>query len=371
MDFNIWHIVYSNLIEQQFKKMNIKKINKEEFGKLVTPEKIYKLNFKEELEKLYEKLYFDNINYTLMTNFFFLAIIISFILYLFLYPYIYIYANSYIRENFLYKFVVLFITWFAINMFSYYSIIFGFFLYNDSKFKKDQTEIEKVLPEFIDNLVSNLKGGISLEKAMIKSVRKEQRALLKEVTLINEKIMMGKSTLEALTEFRNRYNSPVLNRTIFLMEEGIKGGGNLAAPLERISENLKRVFELEEEIKSNSGGFSVIITMITLVVAPLLFALALTLLTFIGNLFKIMSESNVDTFFSAAEIPPEFSQYLIYFSYAMIVLITFFSSLITSHLKNEKIYTALKYLPVYIILAIMLFNVFSDVLLGFFGNILG
>ncbi len=351
--------------------LGLKKLTKEEFGKILLPEKIYTLHFKKELENVYSKIYFDNINYTIISNLFLLSTIIALIAYLFTYPYIYSFFYNYFVKGFGWKVAIIFISWFLYSLIFYLGTIFGYFFFIDSKVKKNEVEIEADLPEFIDNLVSNLKGGISLEKALIQSVRKGQDALKAEVTLINEKIMTGKSVTQALYEFRKRYDSPIINRTIFLIEEGVKGGGNLSAPLERISENLKTIYNLDDEIKGNTGGFSVVIRVITLVIAPLLFALAITLLTFIGNLFALISKGNQDGGFSfLSAIGPEYVDYLIVFSYAMLIMITFFSSLITSQLKNEKIYTALKYLPIYILIVIILFNTFTSVLLGFFGNIL-
>ncbi len=346
----------------------VRKIDKYELGKKLIPEKIYKLDFKRKLEELYQKLYFNNLNYTVVTNSFFLSILLTILAFIFLYPKIYFTIEPYMNDA-IGKFVVLFVFWFLLNLLMYYGTLLGYFFYKDSRFKKAETEIEKDLPEFIDNLVSNIKGGISLEKALLKSVRIEQKALLREVTLINEKIMMGLSVEDALKQFSERFDSPVISRTFFLILEGIKGGGNLAAPLERISENLKRVYALEEEIKSNSGGFAVVITSITLVVAPVLFALAITLLTFIGDLFGLLSEQD-NEFLSVSAIPDEFYSYLITFSYAMIALITLFSSLITSQLKNEKTYEAVKYVPIYIIISILIYKGMSAVLLGFFSGII-
>lgn len=214
-----------------------------------------------------------------------------------------------------------------------------------------------------------MKGGISIEKALIKSVRPEQKALLKEVALINEKVIMGYSVLSALEDFRNRFNSPILNRTIFLIEEGMNGGGYLAAPLGKISKNLKRIYALDEEIKANSSGFSIIIRAITLIVAPLLFALALTLLTFIGSLFSLLTGTDSTVFTGIGTVPAEFPIYLKIFSFSMLTVITFFSSLITSQLKNEKYYEALKYLPFYILVTLFLYSWFSDLLLGVFSGV--
>ncbi|NQZ85595.1 MAG: type II secretion system F family protein [Nanoarchaeales archaeon] len=352
--------------------VNINKINKNELGKILIPNKIQRMDYKKELEEVYEKLYYNKINYVMITNLFFLSILISFIAFIYFYPAL---LNNgtfgpLIQSSLILKFIIIYLSFVILNILVYNSVLLGYFLYHDGKFKKYENEIEKDLPEFIDNLVSNLKGGISLERAFLKSVRPEQKALLKEMTLINEKILMGKSVEQALIEFRNRFDSAVLNRTFFLMGEGIKGGGNLAAPLERISQNLKRITNLNEEIKANAGGFAIIIKGITIIVAPLLFALALTLLNFIGQLFSLLSESNSQLGF-VASVPEEFTIYLNTFSIAMIVMITFFSSLITSQLKNEKTYTAIKYLPIYIIISLFLFKSFSGILLGFFGGIIG
>jgi pilus assembly protein TadC len=347
---------------------NLNKFNKESFGKMIIPEKIFRFKFKEELENIIEKLYFDNLNYLIISNIFFLSLILSLIGYFFVYDYIYILFNDYFYNS-IWKSFIIFVSWFILNIFVYYFLLFFYYFKNDAKFKRDEEEIEKDLPEFIDNLVSNIKGGISLEKSLLKSVRPEQKALLKEVTLINQKILMGQDVYQALKEFRLRFESQVINRTFFLIEEGIKGGGNIAAPLERISENLKRIYNLDEEIKGSAGGFSMVIRAITIVVAPLLFALALTLLTFIGNLFQLILKSGSQVL-PVAAIPEEFSTYLVIFSYSMIVLITFFSSLITSELKGEKIHESIKYVPIYLILSVIIFNILSKILLGFFGNIL-
>jgi pilus assembly protein TadC len=352
-------------------KINLNKINKTELGKILIPQKIQRMEFKKELEEVYEKLYYNKINYLMITNLFFFSILISFVLYIYFFPSL---ANNgiigpWLQGGLILRFIIIYITFVILNILVYNSVMLGYFIIHDGKFKKYEHEIEQDLPEFIDNLVSNLKGGISLERAFLKSVRPEQKALLKEMTLINEKILMGKSVNQTLKEFRERFDSAVLNRTFFLMGEGIKGGGNLAAPLERISQNLKRITNLDEEIKGNAGGFAIIIKGITLLVAPLLFALALTLLNFIGQLFALLSESNTEM--SLGSVPPEFTVYLNTFSIAMIIMITFFSSLITSQLKNEKVYTAIKYLPVFIVISLFLFTTFSEILLGFFGGIIG
>ncbi|MFW6286014.1 MAG: type II secretion system F family protein [Nanoarchaeota archaeon] len=348
--------------------VNFKQFTKEGLGKKLIPDQIYNFQYKKELQQLYEKLYFDNLNNKAISNIFALSVCLSMFIFVLVYDYVYRMLNDYFYI-FAYKFIIIFLLWFSINLLAYYFLLFVYFFFHEAKFRRAEEEIEKDLPEFLDNLISNLKGGVSLEKALIKSVRPEQKALLAEVTLINQKIMMGDTVFKVLKEFRLRFNSAIINRTFFLIEEGIRNGGNLAKPLERIADNLKKIYDLENETRASAEGFAIVIKAITLILAPLLFALALTLLTFVGNLFQLLSETGSDML-PISSIPIEFSNYLVIFSYSMILLITFFSSMITSELKNEKIYNSIKYLPIYLILGIIIFNVTSKVLLGFFGSII-
>jgi len=353
--------------------VNYRIFDKYELGKVLIPVKLFPtgFKFKQEFETLYEKSYFNNLNYYLITNLFFASLLLNLVLYVTFYPNLISFLKLLFAESILLQFqsTFIFITWFLSSLYIYYAVLFSFFFLIQAKFREAEAEIERNLPEFIDNLVSNLKGGISLEKALIKSVRVEQKALVREVTLINEKVMMGASVISALVGFRDRFNSPIIKRTIFLIEEGLKGGGNLSKPLERISENLKRIYALNEEVKANSAGTAIVIKIISLVLAPLLFALAITLITFISRIFSLLDGSGGD-FVSVAQIPQTFIEYLSTFSLFMIVLITVFSSLIISGLNNEKNYESLRFLPFYIFLSTLIFKFISDFLIEFFSNIL-
>ena len=359
--------------------MTLKKIyfNKESIGKVLIPNKILRFKYKEELQKTYEKINFDNINPRTIFNIFAGTQFILILLLILNYERIYIHFNDILDTSIFLNYVIIFLIYTVSSFILHYISLMSYYAYLESNVKKKGLQIEKDLPEFIDNLISNLKGGISLEKALLKSVRVDQKELLSEITLINEKIMIGKTPLEAIKEFRDRFDSEILKRTLFLLEEGIRSGGNLAKPLERISENLKRIQTLNDEIKGNAAGFAIIIRAISIFVAPLLFALSITLLTFIGNLFTMLGDADTGgggmggmsgMLGGLDEIPTEFPIYLMTFSYSMIILITFFSSLITSQLRGEKIYVAIKYIPIYIGASVILYNIFTTFLLGAFGS---
>ncbi|MFT4244019.1 MAG: type II secretion system F family protein [Candidatus Woesearchaeota archaeon] len=343
-------------------------ISLQNLGKILLPKKIFSLDFAHKLINGYERVNGEKLRYEIIfyiyVSSFFLGLIISFLFFDDMY---YLFENN--LNSFLNQIVIYSLYFTIIQLTVYWGILIGYLIKFDSKIAKYEKNVEKDLPYFLDNLISNLKGGFILEKALMRSVRDEQKELFYEVTLINEKILSGISVEQALEEMKNRFNSAIISRTMFLIIEGLKGGGNLSAPLERISNNLKKLYLLDNEVKSSVGGFTIIIKAIGGFLAPALFALAITLLVFISDLLVLLEASGTDVV-SMSELPEEFVSYLVIFSYSMIILISIFSNLITSQLKNEAGYQALKTIPVTIVLSSVLYYYLSDILIGYFSNIL-
>lgn len=343
-------------------------LSSKNLGKILTPNQMFGFKYGERLKEVFEKTKHDRVHFELFFYFFIASFFIALVIYFALFDFFYFTFSSFMIGG-LPQVSVLTLLFVAVNVFSYWLLSISFLLYYDSKLVKYEEEIEKNLPDFLDNLVSNLKGGFVLEKALLESVRDDQVELLEEMTLINEKIMSGISVIDGLEDMQKRFKSPVISRTLFLIIEGLKGGGNLAVPLQRISDNLKRIYMLNDEVKSNVGGFSMIIRMIGNFVAPALFALAITLLVFIGDLLVLLSKSE-GQFLSVQALPPEFLTYLTTFSYAMLCLISVFSSLIIAQLNNEEVYRALKSIPIIIVISCLLYYFLSGLLISYFSAII-
>ncbi len=337
-------------------------------GKILMPEKILGFEYTKKLNNSFERVSHNRLHTQIIVYLFSISFFISMILYFLFFDIMYYIFIGFMTSG-MNQFATLSILFFIINLFVYWIILLFFFVHYDGKLAAYEEAIEKNLPDFLDNLVSNLKGGFVLEKALLKSVRDDQKELLEEMTLINEKIMAGASVISALEDMQSRFNSPVIGRTMFLIIEGLKGGGNMASPLQRISDNLKRIYMLNDEVKSNVGGFSVIIKMIGGFVSPALFALAITLLVFIGDLLVVLSKSQVSSL-SVSELPIEYISYLTTFSYSMIVLVSVFSNLIIAQLNGDEFYRALKSMPVTIIISCALYYFMSQALIGYFSGII-
>ncbi len=349
-------------------------LNKLEFGREIFPDKLLGINIKEDFERIYRILYFDNYDYRKIANLFFLSNILGFVAYLIFFPTIYNILSSDFSVNFNNKatlFMVNFIFIFIFSFLFYVSFILFLLFKYEFKYKKKEKNIENSLPDFLENLVSNLKGGIPIEKALIKSVRKDSKDLLEEIIIINERIMLGENVISALRHFRERFESPIISRTFFLIEEGLIGGGNIAKSIETIYKNLINVNNLTQELTANSKGFATIIVLIAVFLSPILFSIAIVLLTFLSNLFVLLSKNTAGSvLFSLKPVPSEFITYLRFFSYSVLGVISLFSSLIVAELKNEKIYNSIKYVPLFLMLSLIIYYFASKILLSFFSNII-
>ncbi len=345
-------------------------INKYNFGSNVFPNKIFKFNIKNRFEKVYKILKFDNFNYNIITYLFFLSLFIGFLIYVLFFNIIYPFVSNYYTMLIWRLFINIFFI-FLISCIIYLTFIFFLFFKYEFTYKKKEKNIEDSLTDFLDDLVSNLKGGIPIEKALLKSVRKDQDDLLKEMILINEKIILGDDVITALRWFKNRFESPIIHRTFFLIEEGLIGGGNIASAIETISKNLENINNLSKEYVANSEGFVIVIMVISIILSPILFSIAIVLLNFLSNLFALFSKSSAESnFLSLKPIPSEFILYLKTFSYFILITINFFSSLIIAQLKNEKIYNTIKYIPFFILVSLMVYSIVSKLLLSFFSSII-
>ena len=348
--------------------MTTNALSPKNLGKILTPDKILSLKYKERVKLVFERVKNDRIHFEVIFYLFLASFFITLIIFLFFFDDIYFLLENFMND-FIYTVLTITFVYFILNIVVYWSILMMFLMYYDSQLEAYEREFEKDLPDFLDNLVSNLKGGYVLEKALVKSVRDDQKVLMAEVTLINEKVMAGTAVIDALLDLRYRFKSPIIARTFFLIVEGLKGGSNMTTPLERISTNLKKIYLLNEEVKSNVGGFTVIIRAIGGFLSPALFALAITLLVFIGDLLVLLSGNEAQVI-NVSELPEEFVGYLVTFSYAMIVLVSIFSNLIIAQLKGEEEYRAFKTIPITIIISCSIYYFLSGILIAYFSGIL-
>lgn len=264
------------------------------------------------------------------------------------------------------------LTYFLVGNLLFYVVTMGAAaFYFNMKIYNRTKEIEENLPEMLTIVSANLKGGMSFDQALWKSIRPEFGVLSEEMAIVSKKVMVGQSLKDALGEFTQKYESPILRRTMHLMMGELGSGGKISWLLDKIIVNLRKTRELKQEMSSNTLTFVIFITAIVVFIAPILFSLAYALM---GILLDISGEilpqiQDARDSGAASQLPdvPNIDVDMWNFrafSILAIGIISIFSSMIISIIQRGEIMAGIKYIPFFVGMSITVYLVSVSLMSG-------
>lgn len=348
----------------------LKFVSLEEFGRAFVPEKV-----RPKLRSYLLKAGITKVNYTLFGGLFVSALILSIVLY-------WLYAMPFLQS----KAIGLAgsLIYMGFGTFAFISVtILAFsgifmvlvYLYLDVKIYNRTKQIEKILPEFLQFVAGNLKGGMSFDQALWSSIKPRFGVMANEIEIAAKKVMTGGDVDEALTEFTQKYDSPMLKRAFDLIVEGMRGGGTIVDLIDKVTENINESQTLKKEMAASVMSYVIFISFIVILVAPGLFALSFQLLNIVESFGSKMGEGMAGGS-TGMDMPIKFSGEGIdkgsfkNFSFASLGIISFFSSLILSVIKRGDIKGGLKMIPVFVVLSLINYKILVDALGGVFAFML-
>ncbi|MDR2623556.1 MAG: type II secretion system F family protein [Methanobrevibacter sp.] len=139
-------------------------------------------------------------------------------------------------------------------------------LYLTLKAEKRREEIEKSAPDFLRQLSSMLRTGMSFEGALVEFTNYGSTPLHTEIKRAILEVKMGEDFNSSIMSIPQRLNSKSLNRTFRIIIEGRKSGGGLSDIVNSVAEDLRVTNELKRERKS-TVMMSVIFLIISAVIA--------------------------------------------------------------------------------------------------------
>lgn len=342
--------------------MNIQFVKLEEFGKAFVPQRI-----RPRLRSYLMKAGITQITYKLFGFLFFVSLFVSVIPYI-LYAYPYLATKS---TTFLYSLLYLGLGTFVFLTASILLVAFicmlCIYLYLDLRIYRRTKEIEAILPEFLQFVASNLKGGMSFDRALWTSIKPRFGVLAVEIEIAAKKVMTGGDVEDALQEFTEKYDSPMLKRSFDLIIEGMKGGGQIVYLIDKVIETLTETQTLKKEMAASVTSYVIFITFIIILVAPGLFALSFQLLNIVGSFASKLGESAAGGAATSA-IPIKFSASGInkedFRTFSMVALgvISFFSAMIISIIRRGDVKGGIKMIPVFIVLSLVDYRIFTFIL---------
>jgi len=254
-------------------------------------------------------------------------------------------------------------------------LIFSYFRINlkaSARIKK----MEDVFPDVISLMASNLRSGITIDKAFLLSARPEFYPLDQEILKTGKDISTGLDILYALKLMSERVNSERITRILKLIISGLKAGGNISDLLEQTSRNMKEREVLEKRARSTISMYVIFIVFAVGVGAPILFGLSSILVEVIIELASRLPEAGT----MQTELPFTFNQisislnFVIYFVVVFLVVSDLVTSLVLGLVKQGESRSGLRYflplvflsLTLFFIVRIVVSNILLETMLGSF-----
>jgi len=233
-------------------------------------------------------------------------------------------------------------------------------------------KIEEALPDALQMISANMRAGMTIENAVLASVRPEFGPLEEEIRRVSTKTYGGMSMAQSFKEMGDRVRSAAMKRAIRLIIEGSALGGQMAQLLHEIARDLRELANLRKEIENATVMYTIFIIFSTVIASPILFATSIYYIEINELIAK-----NIQTV-SPGALPAEASSSqgafltqfipgtasaeeritaseMTTFALTCIIVTTFFSALTLGMLRQGKATRGIKYVPFFVIGALLLF----------------
>ncbi|MFH0835960.1 MAG: type II secretion system F family protein [Candidatus Micrarchaeota archaeon] len=218
---------------------------------------------------------------------------------------------------------------------------------------------EELLPDFLTLLAANLRSGLTLDKALVLSARKEFGPLATEIDKAAKRSVTGAPFDEVLQDMSLKIESESFRKTINLVVQGVRAGGDLAALLEKTASDIRKFSTVRKEVRSHVMLYELFVFFATAIGAPLLYAVS-TFLT--ETISRIKSGTEIATPVSTTSQFANLAQgtfsvspdTLFWFSIAAVVITTLFGSMAIGVIGAGKRTEGLKYFPIMLLIGLSL-----------------
>lgn len=233
--------------------------------------------------------------------------------------------------------------------------------------------MEDAFPDFLELMSSNLRAGMTVDRALLLSSREEFAPLDQEIIKLGKDIVTGKEIERSLKEMAERINSEKIRKTLLLIISGIRSGGNLATILEETAVNMRERSFVERRSSSNVLMYVIFIFFAIAVGAPVLFGLSSVLVEILTKLLSNIPQVDASTVrlpFTLTQINVSTS-FITYFSITFLIVINVLGSFVLGLVGKGEEKAGLKYVIPLIAMSLTIFFIVKIFLASYFSGIVG
>lgn len=231
---------------------------------------------------------------------------------------------------------------------------------------KRASDAERILPDALQLMATNLRAGLTTDKAFLVSAREEFGVLNEEFKKVAKEIATGKDLTDALTDMAKRFKSNIIARTVDLIVFGITSGGELAPLLEESASSLRQQLLTAKQIHASVMMYTIFIFAAVGFISPLLFGLSTALTQIMSNTLGSIEAIPSEV---SGRIPLAVSPVIISvgfvrgFSIALLIASAILSSLVLGLINSGEEKNGLKFIPILIVIGLAVYFV-TGVLIG-------
>jgi len=164
-------------------------------------------------------------------------------------------------------------------------------------------QVEAALPDALQLMSSNIRAGLTTDKALLMAARPEFGALEEEIRRVGKETMAGRNLTDALSRMTIHIKSSDLSRTIELITNSIKSGGQLADLLDQTADDLRDQQIIQKEIAASVLMYVLFIFIAISLGAPALFAMSTFLVKLLGANMAMIAKEMPKNFDGAGRMP--------------------------------------------------------------------
>jgi archaeal flagellar protein FlaJ len=121
------------------------------------------------------------------------------------------------------------------------------------------SKIDSIFPDFVRDLAESRRAGMTFTKAILFASKGNYGILTPEIQKISQQVSWGSNVTDALIAFSQRVQTKSIRRTISLIIEASKSGGNVAEVLDLAAKDAREIKLLESERKASMYSYVVVI----------------------------------------------------------------------------------------------------------------
>lgn len=219
---------------------------------------------------------------------------------------------------------------------------------------------EASFPDVLILMASNIKAGLTPDRALSYSIRDEFGPLAKELQYASRRASTGLDFGKVLLEVTHRIKSNLIEGSIRLIVEGMKGGGELSSLLEETAKDIKNMELIRSEVQAQVRTYSVFIFFAAVIGAPILFSVSIYLVRALEvinpiDITELPPEAVRNLPFITMSPPSYTVEFLTLYVLSNLVVISVFAGFLIGLIEKGNELRGAHYIPILLTISITMF----------------